>query len=242
MKKAKEIWVSLKNYEGIYEISNKGKIKELYERCNGTHGSHIVKYMNRDGRKLIYELWKDGKAKYEYINDLMKNTSFPEKKIKGLYKYSLKERKCEYCKKLFQPKIPKNIYCSSKCCQLYYKEKNSTIAVQYISRFIIFKRDEFRCIYCGRSSIENKNELHLEHIYPRSKGGNNNVNNLVTSCQTCNLEKSNMLLDNDVQERIFNVVKGRNKIYFKNKDITDYELTLDKFYKYNKDSKGTQCL
>jgi 5-methylcytosine-specific restriction endonuclease McrA len=34
-----------------------------------------------------------------------------------------------------------------------------------------------------------KGELHLDHIYPLSKGGENIIYNLVVSCKTCNLKK-----------------------------------------------------
>jgi len=43
------------------------------------------------------------------------------------------------------------------------------------------------CIYCG--SIEN---IQTEHIIPKSKGGPNIPDNLIDSCQRCNLKKSNM--------------------------------------------------
>jgi 5-methylcytosine-specific restriction endonuclease McrA len=34
-----------------------------------------------------------------------------------------------------------------------------------------------------------KGELHIDHIYPVSKGGKNDIFNLVVSCRTCNLRK-----------------------------------------------------
>jgi hypothetical protein len=59
-------------------------------------------------------------------------------------------------------------------------------------RFEVFKRDHFTCAYCGAhppAAI-----LHVDHIHPVSKGGTNDLDNLVTSCSDCNLGKSNRLL------------------------------------------------
>lgn len=55
-------------------------------------------------------------------------------------------------------------------------------------RFEVFKRDGFVCQYCGAhppSVI-----LHVDHINPVALGGGNEIDNLVTSCQLCNLGKS----------------------------------------------------
>ena len=54
-------------------------------------------------------------------------------------------------------------------------------------RFEIFKRDGFTCQYCGAhppSVI-----LNIDHIHPVALGGDNSDDNLVTSCQACNLGK-----------------------------------------------------
>lgn len=52
-------------------------------------------------------------------------------------------------------------------------------------RFEVFKRDNFTCQYCGRMAPDVI--LEIEHVNPVSKGGDNNILNLVTSCQDCNL-------------------------------------------------------
>lgn len=48
----------------------------------------------------------------------------------------------------------------------------------------IFERDNFTCVYCGAREYEEP--LEIDHVIPISKGGTNNINNLVTSCRTCN--------------------------------------------------------
>ena len=59
-------------------------------------------------------------------------------------------------------------------------------------RFEVFKRDSFRCQYCGRSAPDVI--LEVDHIVPVSQGGKNDLLNLVTSCRDCNRGKSAKLL------------------------------------------------
>jgi hypothetical protein len=59
-------------------------------------------------------------------------------------------------------------------------------------RFRILKRDNFKCVKCGNSPSNSHDvELHVDHITPFSKGGNNDMDNLQTLCSRCNLGKSN---------------------------------------------------
>jgi hypothetical protein len=62
-------------------------------------------------------------------------------------------------------------------------------------RFEVFKRDSFTCQYCGRSAPDVI--LEIDHISPVSKGGDNDVMNLVTSCWGCNSGKGDRELDDD---------------------------------------------
>lgn len=55
------------------------------------------------------------------------------------------------------------------------------------TRFEVFKRDEFTCQYCGRTSPAVI--LEVDHIVPVSKGGTNDLMNLITSCRDCNRGK-----------------------------------------------------
>jgi 5-methylcytosine-specific restriction endonuclease McrA len=59
-----------------------------------------------------------------------------------------------------------------------------------ISRRALFARDGWRCVYCG----SNHGRLTLDHVVPRSRGGESIWENVVTSCAPCNLRKGNRLL------------------------------------------------
>jgi len=81
-------------------------------------------------------------------------------------------------------------------------------------RFEVFKRDNFTCRYCGRSVssgdlpvLKRSDDpaldelmvqmglaryeviLEVDHVIPRSRGGGDDMNNLVTACKDCNRGK-----------------------------------------------------
>lgn len=60
--------------------------------------------------------------------------------------------------------------------------------ISKLTRFEIFKRDRFICQYCGGTPPAVI--LQIDHITPVAKGGDNDPLNLITSCQECNLGKT----------------------------------------------------
>lgn len=62
-------------------------------------------------------------------------------------------------------------------------------------RFEVFKRDSFTCQYCGKKAPDVI--LNADHIDPVSKGGKNDLMNLITSCFDCNSGKKAVLLSDD---------------------------------------------
>lgn len=62
---------------------------------------------------------------------------------------------------------------------------------RYISpktRFEVFKRDGYRCQYCGRTA-EN-GVLQIDHLIAVTHGGESDIGNLITACSECNGGKS----------------------------------------------------
>ena len=57
-----------------------------------------------------------------------------------------------------------------------------------LSRRAVFARDEHRCQYCNRPA-EN-----IDHVIPRSRGGEHTWENVVASCRPCNSRKENRYL------------------------------------------------
>lgn len=60
-------------------------------------------------------------------------------------------------------------------------------------RFEIFKRDGFRCLYCGATPVQKV--LRVDHVVPVVEGGKTTHDNLVTACFDCNAGKSGVPLD-----------------------------------------------
>lgn len=55
-------------------------------------------------------------------------------------------------------------------------------------------RDGGRCVYCGATAEESGGHLHLDHVIPRSLGGEDSAANLVTACRGCNCARKAMSL------------------------------------------------
>jgi 5-methylcytosine-specific restriction endonuclease McrA len=55
----------------------------------------------------------------------------------------------------------------------------------------IYEHYGHRCCYCGHKF--NTQELNLEHVLPKSRGGKTDWSNIVTSCVPCNLRKADKL-------------------------------------------------
>jgi 5-methylcytosine-specific restriction endonuclease McrA len=65
--------------------------------------------------------------------------------------------------------------------------KHIPIRLQVVTRKNIYLRDGNTCQYCGRKL--SGNELTLDHIIPKSRGGRNSWDNMVSCCQECNRRK-----------------------------------------------------
>ena len=50
-------------------------------------------------------------------------------------------------------------------------------------RLKVLNRDAWTCTYCGESANE------VDHVYPKSKGGEDTLDNLVAACRRCNIKK-----------------------------------------------------
>ncbi len=57
-----------------------------------------------------------------------------------------------------------------------------------LSRQNVFKRDSFKCQYCGDTD-----NLTLDHVVPKAKGGKSTWSNLITACKRCNTQKGDYL-------------------------------------------------
>ncbi len=57
----------------------------------------------------------------------------------------------------------------------------------------VYMRDGFVCAYCVRT-MTHFNQVTVDHVLPKSKGGKDTVDNLTACCRSCNVKKGNLLL------------------------------------------------
>ncbi|MFA5266076.1 MAG: HNH endonuclease [Opitutaceae bacterium] len=60
-----------------------------------------------------------------------------------------------------------------------------------LTRSNVYDRDKSTCQYCGRGFP--REELNLDHVIPRDRGGKTTWENIVCSCIPCNTRKANRL-------------------------------------------------
>lgn len=76
-----------------------------------------------------------------------------------------------------------------------YKKENSR-NVSLALRLKVLSRDNFRCVFCGKSpATDIGTKLHIDHIKPFSSGGKSILENLQTLCDECNIGKSDRKID-----------------------------------------------
>lgn len=128
-----------------------------------------------------------------------------------------KKANCEICDKEFITNRIKQRFCSLKCSQKSWRvktQKQRKLVLKtgetnnaYLKlRFEIFKRDGFRCAYCGRNPKEDGVKLVIDHIIPKSKGGKLVADNLVSACYDCNSGKRDALLEARILSPIYPTV------------------------------------
>ena len=107
---------------------------------------------------------------------------------------------CQYCSHIHYHSCEDGLrtaHCtkeSSPYIKTGYYIKLRSLKDSYVSkklRYKILKRDNFKCVYCGATSSEIK--LTIDHKTPRSQGGKNTEENLVTACFDCNVGKGAQL-------------------------------------------------
>ncbi len=109
----------------------------------------------------------------------------------------MQKRSCGICKNIFLPTYSHHTkYCSDKC-RIEARDHQLEKTQPYKKRFQVLERDGFRCQYCGLSPRTNKKiVLHVDHINPKDNGGDDDLDNLVTACNYCNIGKGHTFYPN----------------------------------------------
>ena len=95
-----EVWKDIKGYEGLYQVSNTGRVKSLERKHNIVlHGKSCLRHQAERILKqwkrstyLLVDLWKDGKRDIRSVHHLVFD-AFNEKNIDGYFVHHKDENK-----------------------------------------------------------------------------------------------------------------------------------------------------
>lgn len=108
--------------------------------------------------------------------------------------------------------------------QDWYDKDNNIKTAKY-SRMGVFRRDNWQCQYCGKRG--NKKNLTIDHVIPRSKGGENTYENTVASCVKCNSFKGSKSLEELARDGDMRLLRKPTnpdlETFIKNSYPKDYE-------------------
>lgn len=90
------------------------------------------------------------------------------------------------------------------------------------SRNAIYIRDNHKCQYCGSTR-----KLTIDHVIPKSKGGSDDWENLVVACSSCNIKKSNKLLEQSGLKLVRRPTRPRTYL-----DLTISQTKCDEWKEY----------
>ena len=93
-------------------------------------------------------------------------------------------------------------------------------------RPLIFVRDFCTCMICGKTIVDRK-ALHIDHIIPKSKFPSSHPWNLQTLCISCNINKSDRILD--MTPLFLKGSKYRTGKFFRD-DVSDVQRLLNEVY------------
>lgn len=69
--------------------------------------------------------------------------------------------------------------------KFFYRPKNKRLSLPKLASYY-----NYRCQICGKKF--KLKDLTIEHVFPRSKGGDNTVDNVLPTCKCCNTTKSDI--------------------------------------------------
>lgn len=80
--------------------------------------------------------------------------------------------------------------------------KHGSSWIRKEKRLAIYLRDNFHCLYCDKDlRFAMPSTVTLDHIIPRADSGNNNQENLITTCVSCNSSRQ----DTDIFEYLLKI-------------------------------------
>lgn len=213
------IFIAFAIYYNIYTRKQKmlieNEIRRQREQRAAEQYRREQEYKEREKRRIAEEaeidrLQKTINSAYQRLENARRNDVTASALRKNIEKFQLFidnfEKENPYRKDLISSYQRKSIeYAQTKLAKMEKyesslgksknhakKRRTNREAITKSMRYDVLKRDNFRCCICGRSS-EDGVKLHVDHIFPVSKGGKTTMDNLRTLCMDCNLGKSDKI-------------------------------------------------
>jgi len=182
-----------RNYRQTNKEELKIKKKEYYESNKESCLNNKKEYYEKNREDIcnkVKEYYKNNKNKInEYSSNYNKQNS---QKIKAKRKeYTLKNKdKIKEQRQKYMLSDSYRIVRKKEKQNRRAKLKEHRISTIELKKFL---NDKDSCYWCD-AKIDKKipYSYHLDHYVPLSKGGLNTIDNIVLSCPTCNMSKSNI--------------------------------------------------
>jgi len=166
----------------IYNIKNKDKLSEKHKA-----------YYKKNKESIL------AKNKDNYYNaspEDIEARRIKKRKYNDIKPNSVRDRKKAYDKTYFQSVNGKDTIRRSthkRRAKILSSEDGS---ITRCTLDTLLKKQCNLCYYCGCTLDNNiPRSIHLDHYIPLSKGGTHTLSNVVWSCASCNLKKSNKLVN-----------------------------------------------
>jgi hypothetical protein len=155
-------------FQNIEEVWQKlGRQPKYHEMIKPLSNFHISSYENKFGT------WRESLERFiEYIN----SSDVEKEVVEPKFVQDIEVSKIDALPPI--SKIPK---------------RQTTRSINWRLRFVVMKRDNFRCKSCGRSPATDPSViLHVDHVKAWANGGETVLENLQTLCSVCNIGKSDL--------------------------------------------------
>lgn len=97
---------------------------------------------------------------------------------------------------------------------------------------VVFVRAKGRCEYCGSELMHNRitwDSVQFDHIIPKSKGGEDNEENLALACKPCNNQKMTFIPSGN--NRIEKIESARSHIKKRGQNANEFWKSVSDLFK-----------
>lgn len=165
-----EQWLPIKGYEGLYEVSNTGKIKALYRRvdkgkCHRTWDEHLLKYALDNRGYFRTNLSKDGVNKTVKVHRVVAQTFIPNPEEKSTVNHIDGNKQNNHVDNLEWATLSeqqKHAYSkglNSNCCEHNPSHKLTTSDIEWIRKHYVARHELY-----GAVALAKKFNVHRKTI------------------------------------------------------------------------------